>query len=97
MNSVNYLFKWRSPDRKSIPEDFQTRVYSADFPPYFLSKVKEIKRLCGDVAGYVAQIKAPIDAEIGQKDHLWMETNCRRADHRSVRHKITVISLSQYR
>jgi len=31
--------------------------------------------LCGDVAGYVAQINAPIDAEIGQKDHLWMETN----------------------
>jgi hypothetical protein len=40
----------------------------------FLSKVKEIKRLCGDVAGYVAQTNAPIDAEIGQKDHLWMET-----------------------
>jgi hypothetical protein len=31
--------------------------------------------LCGDVAGYVAQTIAPIDAEIGQKDHLWMETN----------------------
>src|SRR5210317_1345876 len=41
----------------------------------FLSKVKEIKRLCGDVAGYVAQTNSPIDAEIGQKDHLWMETN----------------------
>ena len=41
----------------------------------FLSKVKEIKRLCGDVAGYVAQANAPIDAEIGQKDHLWMETS----------------------
>jgi hypothetical protein len=40
----------------------------------FLSKVKEIKRLC-DVAGYVAQTNAPIDAEIGQKDHLWMETD----------------------
>ncbi len=40
----------------------------------FLSKVQEIKRLRGDVAGYVAQTKAPIDAEIGQKDHLWMET-----------------------
>jgi hypothetical protein len=39
-----------------------------------LFKVKEIKRLCGDVAGYVAQTNAPIDAEIGQKDHLWMET-----------------------
>jgi len=39
-----------------------------------LSKVKESKRLCGDVAGYVAQTNAPIDAEIGQKDHLWMET-----------------------
>ena len=31
--------------------------------------------LCGDVAGYVAQTNAPIDAEIGQKDHLWMETS----------------------
>jgi len=41
----------------------------------FLSKVKKIKRLCGDVAGYVAQTNAPIDAEIGQKDHLWMETS----------------------
>jgi hypothetical protein len=41
----------------------------------FLPKVKEIKRLCGDVAGYVAQTNAPIDAEIGQKDHLWMETS----------------------
>jgi len=40
----------------------------------FLSKVKEIKRLCGDVAGYVALTNAPIDAEIGQKDYLWMET-----------------------
>jgi len=40
-----------------------------------LSKVKKIKRLCGDVAGYVAQTNASIDAEIGQKDHLWMETN----------------------
>ena len=34
---------------------------------HLLSKVKEIKRLCGDVAGYVAQTNAPIDAEIGQK------------------------------
>jgi hypothetical protein len=40
----------------------------------FLSKVKKITRLSGDVAGYVAQTNAPIDAEIGQKDHLWMET-----------------------
>ncbi len=39
-----------------------------------MAKVKEIKRLCGDVAGYVAQTNAPVDAEIGQKDHLWMET-----------------------
>jgi len=30
--------------------------------------------LRGDVAGYVAQARAPIDAEIGQKDHSWMET-----------------------
>jgi hypothetical protein len=40
----------------------------------FLFKVKEIKRLSGDAAGDVAQTNAPIDAEIGQKDHLWMET-----------------------
>ena len=29
----------------------------------------------GDVACYVAQARAPIDAEIGQKDHSWMETD----------------------
>jgi hypothetical protein len=40
-----------------------------------LSKVKEIKRLCGGVVYYAAQASAQIDAEIGQKDHLWMETN----------------------
>ena len=45
----------------------------------FLSKVKEIKRLCGDAAGYVAQTNAPIDAEIGQKDFLWMETGVNTA------------------
>jgi hypothetical protein len=39
-----------------------------------LSKVKEIKRLCGGVVYYAAQVSAQIDAEIGQKDHLWMET-----------------------
>ncbi len=36
----------------------------------FLSKVKEIKRLCGGVVYYAAQARAQIDAEIGQKDHL---------------------------
>jgi len=50
-----------------------------------LSKVKEIKRLCGDVAGYVAQTNAPIDAEIGQKDHLWMENTYDAATGRSLR------------
>jgi hypothetical protein len=40
-----------------------------------LSKVKEIKRLCGGVVYYAAQARAQIDAEIGKKDHLWMETN----------------------
>jgi len=35
----------------------------------------EIKLLRGDVACYVAQARAPIDADIGQKDHPWMETN----------------------
>jgi hypothetical protein len=40
-----------------------------------LSKVKEIKRLCGGVVYYAAQASAQIDDEIGQKDHLWMETN----------------------
>jgi len=41
----------------------------------FLPKVKEIKRLCGGVVYYAAQARVQIDAEIGQKDHLWMETN----------------------
>jgi hypothetical protein len=36
----------------------------------FLPKIKEIKRLCGGVGYYAAQASAPIDAEIGQKDHL---------------------------
>jgi hypothetical protein len=40
-----------------------------------LPKVKEIKPLCGDGVYYAAQSKAQIDAEIGQKDHLWMKTN----------------------
>ena len=40
----------------------------------FLPKVKEIKRLCGGVVYYAAQANAQIDAEIGQKDHLWMDT-----------------------
>jgi hypothetical protein len=39
-----------------------------------LSKVKEIKRLVAGVVYYAAQASAQIDAEIGQKDHLWMET-----------------------
>jgi hypothetical protein len=40
----------------------------------FLPKVKEIKGLCGGVVCYAAQASAQIDAEIGQKNHLWMET-----------------------
>jgi hypothetical protein len=40
----------------------------------YFSKVKEIKRLRGGVACYAAQATAPIDAEIGKIDHLWMET-----------------------
>jgi hypothetical protein len=40
-----------------------------------LSKVKEIEGLCGSILRYAAQAIPPIDAEIGQKDHLWMETN----------------------
>jgi len=41
----------------------------------FLPKVKEIELLRGGVASYAAQARALIDAEIGQKDHLWMETS----------------------
>ena len=40
----------------------------------FLSKVKEIKQLRGGVHVYAAQAIAKINAEIGQKGHLWMET-----------------------
>jgi len=41
----------------------------------FLPKVKEIKLLRGGVASYAAQARASIDAEIGQKGHLWMENS----------------------
>jgi hypothetical protein len=41
----------------------------------FLLKVKGIKELRGGVLLYVAQAIPQIDAEIGQKGHLWMETN----------------------
>jgi hypothetical protein len=41
----------------------------------FLLKIKEIKHLRGDIVCYAAQASAQIDAGIGQKDHLWMETN----------------------
>ena len=41
----------------------------------FLPKFKEVKRLRGGVVYYAAQARAQIDAEIGQKDHLWMETS----------------------
>jgi len=41
----------------------------------FLSKVKEIKLLRGVSASYAAQATAPIDAAMGLKNHLWMETN----------------------
>ena len=40
----------------------------------FLSELKEIKRLCEGVVYYTAQASVQIDAEIGQKDHLGMET-----------------------
>ena len=40
----------------------------------FLSKMEEIKGWHGDDPWYAAQAIPPIDADIGQKDHLWMET-----------------------
>jgi len=41
----------------------------------FFPKAKEIKLLRAAVASSGAQATAPIYAAIGQKDHLWMETN----------------------
>jgi len=38
-------------------------------------KFKEIKELRGGVLVYAAQVIPPIDAEIAEKGHLWMETN----------------------
>ena len=35
---------------------------------------QETIRLRGDVAGHVAQAIPQVDAEIGEIDHLWMET-----------------------
>ena len=45
----------------------------------FLFKIKEIKRFYGGGPSYAAQAIPPIDAEIGQKDHLRMETKYRFA------------------
>ena len=36
---------------------------------------QETTRLRGDVACHVAQVIPQIDAEIGEIDHLWMETS----------------------
>ena len=61
-----------------MPSIFFVEGHIMVFPIHkceFLSKVKEIKLLRGGVASYAAQATAPIDAEIGQKGHLWMETN----------------------
>ena len=44
---------------------------------YFV-KVKEVEGLRGDVACYVAQAILLIDTEIGEIDHLWMETRVLR-------------------
>ncbi|MDH3356946.1 MAG: hypothetical protein OEM06_05760, partial [Desulfobacteraceae bacterium] len=41
----------------------------------FWFNIKEIKVLHGGVLLYAAQAIPQIDAEIGQKGHLWMETN----------------------
>jgi hypothetical protein len=38
-------------------------------------KFKGIKELCGGVLVYAAQAIQPIDAEIAEKGHLWMETD----------------------
>ncbi|MBF6309283.1 hypothetical protein IU462_31000 [Nocardia farcinica] len=35
----------------------------------------QIKRLRGGVLKYAAQATSQIDAEIGKKDHFWMETS----------------------
>jgi hypothetical protein len=40
-----------------------------------LSKVKEFKGLREGGPWEADQAIPPIDAKIGQKDHLWMETN----------------------
>ena len=36
----------------------------------------------GDVAGHVAQAIPLVDAEIGEIDHLWMETSYIRIEQR---------------
>jgi hypothetical protein len=41
----------------------------------FLSKVKALKGLRGGILWYAAQAIPPLDAEIGQKDHLSLETS----------------------
>jgi len=43
--------------------------------PWGLRPGGEIKRLRGGVLEYAAQATSQIDAEIGKKDHFWMESS----------------------
>jgi hypothetical protein len=44
-------------------------------------KFKEIKELRGGVLVYAAQAIPPIDAEIAEKGHLWVETSYLQGRH----------------
>ncbi|WP_153306206.1 hypothetical protein [Desulfatiglans anilini] len=53
-----------------------------------MANIKKIKRLRGGDLQVAAQANVQIDAEIGQKDHFWMETSsflCRTCFHQMVR------------
>ena len=74
---VGFAYRMIKAFKQSKNSDIWTQVgytgknqfgYSIVFPIQkcgFLSKIKEIKHMCGDIAGNVAQKNAPIDAEIG--------------------------------
>lgn len=69
---LHLRYSW-CPSPCSALREWTTRNVSD--PKNVLVKVKENKPLRGDVLGYVAQMMARINAELGQSGRLWMEAS----------------------
>ncbi|MGD9363929.1 MAG: hypothetical protein PVH85_34025 [Desulfobacterales bacterium] len=68
------VINWRPSVKNRCQKKAPFGVANPEMRIFVQGKVKKIKRLCGGVVYYAAQASAQIDAEIGQNDHLWLET-----------------------